>query len=990
MEPLLGRKLGDYDIQDLIHRGAVATIYRGHEPFVNRYVGIAVLASSLAWDNEFVECFAREGRAAALLVHPAIVKIHHVRQEGLSYYYVMEDVESLSLDFVIRPPKMMVVNEVILVLRQISDALDYAHSQGLHHLDVRPENVLIGHGSAIRLHGFGIGAVAFLYKLRNRDVRLETPGYWTPEHISEAEAGPATDLYALAALAYEMLTGRRPLEGRRLARVLSRKAWREPKSVRSLRRDLPPDVDAVLAKALSEDPELRFPSGRAFVTELASALATEIPGDEAVLTLPGTGPLSEDAVIEPVPVDELVVPTEAAVTPDEAAEPEPVPVDEPAVPMEADVPLDEAAEPEPVPVDEMAVPTEADVPPDEAVELQPVPVDEPAITTGAEIPRDGAVLTLPIVGLPEEAPEPEPMHADELAVPTETKTQADEAVSALPVVELPEEAAETGPVPIDELVVPAEVEEGLSADVVSLEEPEVLTEGVEEEETIPLARVETLEQEGPGEQALLVPSGRDALPSDRPPGSFPESDPLDTLVDGVLSFAGQEVVPAEDHVEEPVVADSLTATVDRVLAGAEQEVSPPEGLGVISGDEDSPAEDVLVDTVEEAVPAEGQPEEPADADSLTATVEEMLRRTGEEVARPRSGLEGLLDVGSLAATVEDVEDILGVEGLGLVGEEERRAAIFRKVEEAVQAGRWTEALSLSRQIPDYPGVDDLLRRAGGTWITDRRRTKQYQRLQDAMDDERWGDAIELAAGIPGFEDADKLGSEAKQKREEAYVRLQVAAETDRWDEAVELAKSIPGYRDADALLKQAEGEITTPRKSRILRWAVVGFLVVGALVVLIVTGRALFSLASGPVPTATSTVTRTPRPTGTPAPTDTPTPTPLPTLELTSTPTLPPTATPINPTGTASPTQTPPGPTGTPLPETATPTEVTSTPRPYSTPRPRTATPRPPTATQPPPTATDTVPPPTPTSRPTRTPVTPQPPTATRTPDQPPTVPTVP
>ena len=248
-------QLGPYQILGELGRGGMAVVYRGYHPALNRTVAIKVLPPQLAMDASFVQRFMQEARNAARLDHPNIVTIHDVGQADGTYYIVMQEAPGQSLTSLIQREGRLPLERVITILAQIASALDYAHAQGLVHRDIKPGNIIVGPGDKAMLTDFGIAKAAEGTRLTQTGAIIGTPEYMSPEQAKGEPVGPATDIYSLGIVLYEMLAGRTPFGADNTPAVLYKQVHEQPIPLRRAAPDLPAGVDAVLARALAKSPE---------------------------------------------------------------------------------------------------------------------------------------------------------------------------------------------------------------------------------------------------------------------------------------------------------------------------------------------------------------------------------------------------------------------------------------------------------------------------------------------------------------------------------------------------------------------------------------------------------------------------------------------------------------------------------------------------------------------------------------------------------------
>jgi serine/threonine protein kinase/HAMP domain-containing protein len=265
------RQVGRYQILEKIGEGAMATVYKAHDPSINRALAIKFLHPRLCEDPEYRARFLREARAAGMLSHPNIVTVFDVGEIEGRPYIAMELLEGGPLGDEKQTSRGLPIREVLDIGIQLAKALDFAHSKGIVHRDIKPSNILRVHGtSTIKVTDFGIARIETPEMTEQTRVGtvLGTPNYMSPEQAMGQKVDARSDLFSVGVMLYQLLTGKRPFEGDSVVTLVLRIAKEDPKPLDLLRKDVPPALRRVADRCLNKAPERRFQSGR----ELAEAL----------------------------------------------------------------------------------------------------------------------------------------------------------------------------------------------------------------------------------------------------------------------------------------------------------------------------------------------------------------------------------------------------------------------------------------------------------------------------------------------------------------------------------------------------------------------------------------------------------------------------------------------------------------------------------------------------------------------------------------------
>ncbi len=286
------QKLGRYQLIEKIGKGGMGVVYRAMDPAIGRVVAIKTILTDEAGgeDSQLRARLLRESQAAGRLSHPNIVAIHDICEEGPTSYIVMEYVQGRTLDRVMREDSTLQSSgEALRILEECAAALDYAHSRGVVHRDVKPTNIMLQADGVVKIADFGIAKVSQSATLTQSAVAVGSPHYMAPEQWRGEPVTGQADQYALATVAYALLTGRRPFEGDSVASLAAMTLYQEPPAAVTFNARLNPMVDVVLRKALAKTGEARYPNCSEFARSLRGAwenVALPVPAPAAVAPLP--------------------------------------------------------------------------------------------------------------------------------------------------------------------------------------------------------------------------------------------------------------------------------------------------------------------------------------------------------------------------------------------------------------------------------------------------------------------------------------------------------------------------------------------------------------------------------------------------------------------------------------------------------------------------------------------------------------------------------
>ncbi|SDO05638.1 protein kinase [Geodermatophilus sp. DSM 45219] len=285
---------GRYELLSLLATGGMGQVWRGHDALLDRQVAVKVLRSEFTGDPTFLARFRAEAQHTARLVHPNIAALHDYGEVVTAHgetlaYLVMELVEGEPLSALLARRGRLDPQRTLDVVRQTAAALAVAHAAGVVHRDVKPGNVLVGWDGVVKITDFGIAWSASSVPLTGTGQVVGTAHYLSPEQAEGGKAGPASDVYALGAITYECLAGRRAFDGESPVQIALAQIRDEPEP---LPDDVPAPVRTLVARALVKDPALRFPDGAAFRAAVDAVRAGRAlaPLPPPTTPLPAAGP----------------------------------------------------------------------------------------------------------------------------------------------------------------------------------------------------------------------------------------------------------------------------------------------------------------------------------------------------------------------------------------------------------------------------------------------------------------------------------------------------------------------------------------------------------------------------------------------------------------------------------------------------------------------------------------------------------------------------
>ena len=296
------KSLGRYEVRGVLGKGAMGLVYDGLDPTLARRVAIkTILTATLdeATARHYAMRFMREVRAVARINHPNIVQVYDYGTEQGLAYIVMEYIAGKELKDCLDGGERFSLKQVLAMMRELLDALEFAHEAGVIHRDIKPANVMLDAAGRVKLTDFGVARItdpdADTGEATRAGAMIGTPSYMSPEQIQGQPIDRRTDVFSAGVLFYQLLTGKKPFEGTGWA--LARKIVQEDPVPPSQLVQIPPDIDRVVARALAKSLDYRYPSARAFADAL-QRVAEGKPPDDPDQTVPVPGARSSEAELE--------------------------------------------------------------------------------------------------------------------------------------------------------------------------------------------------------------------------------------------------------------------------------------------------------------------------------------------------------------------------------------------------------------------------------------------------------------------------------------------------------------------------------------------------------------------------------------------------------------------------------------------------------------------------------------------------------------------
>ena len=303
MTDAIPTQIGKYKIVELVGEGAMGTVYRATDSVLGRTVAVKVMNASIARQQDHRQRFLREAQAAGSLQHPNVVTIYDLGELDGHLFIAMEFVHGTDLEKLITAVEPLKLQSKLDIIVDVLMGLSYAHKHGIVHRDIKPANIRVGEDGHAKIMDFGVAHLASSDMTRTGLV-VGTPSYMAPEQVMGGKAVPGTDLFAVGAVLYHLITGSKPFEGPTLQSLFYRIVTDMPKPLDEVRPGLPSSLNAIIQKAMAKDPAQRYANALDMANAII-AVRAELSGNAYASTASLTASavsVAEAYAPKPVPV----------------------------------------------------------------------------------------------------------------------------------------------------------------------------------------------------------------------------------------------------------------------------------------------------------------------------------------------------------------------------------------------------------------------------------------------------------------------------------------------------------------------------------------------------------------------------------------------------------------------------------------------------------------------------------------------------------------
>ncbi|HEX5434147.1 MAG TPA: protein kinase [Candidatus Angelobacter sp.] len=298
--------VGRYEITGELGRGAMGVVYKAKDPTIGRTVALKTMRLDVHGleSAEMVRRFQNEARAAGLLSHSNIVTIFDAGEQDGIFYIAMEFIQGTTLHELLTEQRILASDEVVQYSRQICRGLDYAHSHGIVHRDVKPANIMITANGTVKIMDFGIAKAGG--SMTSTGQVLGTPNYMAPEQVKGRPLDGRSDLFSFGVILYEMLTGEKPFVGQNVTTIIYKIVNENPIAPRDLDVTVHPGLSAIVTRALAKSPDERYQSGAELIHDLENYKTAGAPMHATSVlpayTVPQRDPAIDKTMVLPVKV----------------------------------------------------------------------------------------------------------------------------------------------------------------------------------------------------------------------------------------------------------------------------------------------------------------------------------------------------------------------------------------------------------------------------------------------------------------------------------------------------------------------------------------------------------------------------------------------------------------------------------------------------------------------------------------------------------------
>src|SRR5438045_3707092 len=300
------QKIGRYEIQGELGRGAMGIVYRALDPTIGRTVALKTMRLDVHGtdEEEILRRFKHEAKLAGVINHPNVVTIYDAGEDQGVFYIAMEYVEGVTLQTLLHQQRVVPAQLVLEITKQICPAMDYAHKRGVIHREITPANIMLTAQGGAKIMDFGIAKAEG--GMTSAGQVLGTPAYMSPEQVRGKTLDGRSDLFSYGVCLYEMVTGEKPFTGQNVTTIIYKIMNETPVPPRDLDLTIHPGMSALITKALAKDPKDRFQSGKELVHELehykdfgSSAEKTQVLSSVGAETMPMPAAAATPAITAP-------------------------------------------------------------------------------------------------------------------------------------------------------------------------------------------------------------------------------------------------------------------------------------------------------------------------------------------------------------------------------------------------------------------------------------------------------------------------------------------------------------------------------------------------------------------------------------------------------------------------------------------------------------------------------------------------------------------